>query len=144
MEKVGKEVAHVFKNEKTPFVVIEVDEKAYQKATDDGFLCLNMNASNDEALKEAGIMNAKSLVAALGSDADNLYVTLSAKSLRPDIFVVARVDNEESEPKIKKEPELTGRCHHNGIGGRRLALLTLKPLVVDFIDYNDGPSGSRI
>jgi len=131
--KVGKEVAHVFKNEKTPFVVIEVDEKAYQKATDDGFLCLNMNASNDEALKEAGIMNAKSLVAALGSDADNLYVTLSAKSLRPDIFVVARVDNEESEPKLKRAGADRTMSPY-GIGGRRLALLTLKPLVVDFID----------
>ena len=83
--KVGKEVARVFKNEKTPFVVIESDEKTCAKATSDGFLCLNMNAANDEALKEAGIMTAKALVAALGSDADNLYVTLSAKSLRPDI-----------------------------------------------------------
>ena len=64
--KVGKEVARVFKNEKTPFVVIESDEKACAKANSDGFLCLNMNASNDEALKEAGIMAAKSLVAALG------------------------------------------------------------------------------
>lgn len=100
--KVGKEVARVFANEQTPFVVIESDEKAYNKATEDGFLCLNTNASNDEALKEAGIMNAKSLVAALGSDADNLYVTLSAKSLKPDIFVVARVDNEESEAKLKR------------------------------------------
>ena len=100
--KVGKEVARVFANEQTPFVVIESGEKAYNKATDDGFMCLNTNASNDEALKEAGIMNAKSLVAALGSDADNLYVTLSAKSLKPDIFVVARVDNEESEAKLKR------------------------------------------
>ena len=46
--------------------------------------------------------SAKSLVAALGSDADNLYVTLSAKSLKPDIFVVARIDNEESEAKLKR------------------------------------------
>ncbi|MGA7843016.1 MAG: potassium channel family protein, partial [Dehalococcoidales bacterium] len=92
--KVGKEVAHVFKNEKTPFVIIERDEKACERAVANGFLCLNMNAATDEALKEAGIMNAKSLVAALGSDADNLYVTLSAKSLKPDIFVVARIDNE--------------------------------------------------
>ena len=131
--KVGKEVAHVFKNEKTPFVVIESDEKAYAKANADGFLCLNMNAANDEALKEAGIMNAKSLVAALGSDADNLYVTLSAKSLRPDIFVVARIDAEESEAKLKRAGADRTMSPY-GIGGRRLAMMTLKPLVVDFID----------
>ena len=92
--KVGKEVARVFANEQTSFVVIESDEKVYNKATDDDFLCLNTNASNDETLKEAGIMNAKQLVAALGSDADNLYVTLSAKSLikarRAEFHVLAR------------------------------------------------------
>ena len=131
--KVGKEVARVFKNEKTPFVVIESDEKTCAKATSDGFLCLNMNAANDEALKEAGIMTAKALVAALGSDADNLYVTLSAKSLRPDIFVVARIDNEESEAKLKRAGADRTMSPY-GIGGRRLAMMTLKPLVVDFVD----------
>ena len=131
--KVGKEVARVFENEKSPFVVIESDEKACARATSDGFLCLNMNAANDEALKEAGIMTAKSLVAALGSDADNLYVTLSAKSLRPDIFVVARVDNEESEAKLKRAGADRTMSPY-GIGGRRLAMMTLKPLVVDFVD----------
>ena len=131
--KVGKEVARVFANEKVPFVVIESDEKACAKAADDGFLCLNTNASNDEALKDAGIMNAKSLVAALGSDADNLYVTLSAKSLRPDIFVVARIDNEESEAKLKRAGADRTMSPY-GVGGRRLAMMTLKPLVVDFVD----------
>ena len=131
--KVGKEVARVFKNEKTPFVVIESDEKTCAKATSDGFLCLNMNAVNDEALKEAGIMTAKALVAALGSDADNLYVTLSAKSLKPDIFVVSRIDNEESEAKLKRAGADRTMSPY-GIGGRRLAMMTLKPLVVDFVD----------
>ena len=131
--KVGKEVAHVFKDEKTPFVVIEQDEKACNRATTDGFLCVNMNAANDEGLKEAGIMSAKALVAALGSDADNLYVTLSAKSLRPDIFVVARIDNDESEGKLKRAGADRTMSPY-GIGGRRLAMMTLKPLVVDFID----------
>jgi voltage-gated potassium channel len=138
--KVGKEVAHVFKNENTPFVVIEADEKACAKAASDGFLCLNMNASNDEALKEAGIMNAKSLVAALGSDADNLYVTLSAKSLKPDIFVVARIDNEESEAKLKRAGADRTMSPY-GIGGRRLAMMTLKPLVVDFVDTTMNSQG---
>ena len=131
--KVGKEVARVFENEKTPFVVIDSDEKACARATSDGILCVNMNAVNDEALKEAGIMNAKSLVATLGSDADNLYVTLSAKSLKPDIFIVARIDNEESEAKLKRAGADRTMSPY-GIGGRRLAMLTLKPLVVDFID----------
>ena len=141
--KVGKEVARVFANEKAPFVIIESDEKAYIKATDDGFLCLNTNASNDEALKDAGIMNAKSLVAALGSDADNLYVTLSAKSLRPDIFVVARVDNEESETKLKRAGADRTMSPY-GVGGRRLAMMTLKPLVIDFVETTLDRQGHEI
>jgi voltage-gated potassium channel len=131
--KVGKEVAHVFVNEKTPFVVIESDEKACANAIAAGILCINMNATSDEALKEAGINEAKSLVAALGSDADNLYITLSAKSLKPDIFIVARVDNEESEAKMVRAGADRTMSPY-GIGGRRLAMMTLKPLVVDFID----------
>jgi voltage-gated potassium channel len=131
--KVGKEVARVFINEKTPFVVVESDEKACARAVAAGILCINMNATSDEALKEAGILEAKSLVAALGSDADNLYITLSAKSLKPDIFIVARVDNEESEAKlIRAGADRTMSPY--GIGGHRLAMMTLKPLVVDFID----------
>lgn len=131
--KVGKEVARVFQSEGTPFVIIEADEQASALATKNGFLVVNMNATNDEALKEAGVMDAQSLVSALGSDADNLYVTLSAKSLKPDIFIVSRVDSEESESKLKRAGADRTMSPY-GIGGRRLAMLTLKPLVVDFID----------
>jgi voltage-gated potassium channel len=94
-------------------------------------------------LKDAGILNAKSLVAALGSDADNLYVTLFAKSLRPDIFVVARVDNEESEAKLKRAGADRTMSPY-GIGGRRLAMMTLKPLVVDFIDTTMNHQGHEL
>jgi voltage-gated potassium channel len=62
-----------------------------------------------------------------------LYVTLSAKSLKPDIFVVARIDNEESEAKLKRAGADRTMSPY-GIGGRRLAMMTIKPLVVDFVD----------
>jgi voltage-gated potassium channel len=76
---------------------------------------------------------AKGLVAALDSDADNLYLTLSAKAMRPEIFVVARGSNEESEAKLKRAGADRIILPYR-IGGRRMALLTLRPLVVDFID----------
>ena len=94
---------------------------------------MNKNATNDETLKEAGILRAQALVATLGSEAGNLYVTLSAKSLSPDIFIVARVDNEESEAKLKRAGADRTMSPY-GVGGRRLAMLTLKLLVVDFVD----------
>lgn len=141
--KVGKVVANVFESEGMPFVVIEADEKACATALSGGRLCLNKNATSDEALKEAGILHAQALVAAMGSDADNLYVTLSAKSLRPDIFVVARIDNEESEAKLKRAGADRTMSPY-GVGGRRLAMLTLKPLVVDFVDTTMDRQGREL
>lgn len=131
--KVGQEVARVFENEGTKFVVIESSEVIAHKATEDGHLCIRGDATRDEVLKEAGIVRARALVAALSSDADNLYVTLSAKELHPDIFVVARMDNEASESKFKHAGANRTMSPY-GIGGRRLAMLTLRPLVVDFVD----------
>ena len=91
------------------------------------------NAASDDILNEAGINKTKALIAALGSDADNLYVTLSARVSRPDIFVVARVSAEESESKLKQAgADRIISPHRNA--GRRMAMLTLRPRVVDFID----------
>jgi len=131
--RVGREVARVFESEGTPFVVIELDQEAANRAADNGYLCLHGNATTDEALNEAGIQRARGLVAALGSDADNLYVTLSAKEMRPDLFVVARASAEESEAKLKRAGADRIILPYR-IGGRRMAMLTLRPLVVDFID----------
>lgn len=131
--KVGREVAHVFENEGTKFVVIESNGEIAQKATADGSLCIQGDATRDNVLKGAGIVKARALVAALSSDADNLYVTLSAKELNSNIFVVARMDNEASESKFKHAGANRTMSPY-GIGGRRLAMLTLRPLVVDFVD----------
>ncbi|MFC1961545.1 potassium channel family protein [Chloroflexota bacterium] len=90
------------------------------------------NATSDEVLREADIERAKGLVAALGNDVDNIYITLSAKSMRPDILVVARVSAEASESKLKRADADRIISPHQ-IAGRRMALLTLHPLVVDFI-----------
>ena len=72
-------------------------------------------------------------MAALGSDADNLYITLSTKGMRPDLFVVARANAEESEAKLKRAGADRAILPYR-IGGRRMAILTLRPLVVDFVD----------
>jgi voltage-gated potassium channel len=141
--KVGQEVARVFRGEGVPFVVVESDINAFQKCSADGHLCVHGDATVDETLEEAGIKSAKSLVAALATDADNLYLTMTAKSLRPDLFIVARVYNEESEPKLRRAgASRTMSPYH--VGGRRLAMMTLRPLVVDFIDTAMGSQGRRL
>lgn len=131
--RVGQEVARVFESEGTSFVIIELDQGAAAGAVNDGFLCLAGNATSDDVLNKAGIQQARALVAALGSDADNLYITLSAKVLRPDLFVVARASGQEAESKLKRAgADRIISPHQNA--GRRMAMLTLRPLVVDFVD----------
>lgn len=131
--QVGREVALTLSEEKVPFVVIDSDEESVKRAAEDGCLSLRGNASNDEALEEAGIRQARGLVAALGDDADNIFVTLSAKGLRHDLLVVARASAEESESKLRRAGAdrviLPLR-----LGGRRMAMIALHPLVVDFVE----------
>ena len=131
--RVGQEVARVFESEGVAFVIIDENEETIAKATENGYLSLHGEATNDDILEEAGIQKAKGLVTALDSDADNLYLTLSAKAMRPELFVVARGSNEESETKVKRAGADRIILPYR-IGGRRMALLTLRPLVVDFID----------
>ena len=131
--RVGQEAAKVFESEGVAFVIIDENEETIAKAIENGYLSLHGEATNDDILKEAGMQKAKGLVAALDSDADNLYLTLSAKVVRPELFVVARGSNEESEAKLKRAGADRIILPYR-IGGRRMALLTLRPLVVDFID----------
>jgi len=131
--RVGREAARVFQEEKSPFVVIDYDKGAIAKAAEDGYLHLMGNATNDDVLKEAGILHARGLVAATGSDADNVFIALSARELRPDIFITARAGAPESEAKLKRAGA-DRTIYPHVLGGRRLAMLALRPLVVDFVD----------
>ena len=131
--RVGQEIARTFSEEKASFVVIENNEERLTKAERDGYLCLLGDATSDETLKKAGITRARGLVAALGSDTDNTYITLSARGLRPDLLIEARSSSEEAEVKLKRAGADRVISPHL-IGGHRMAMLALRPAVVDFID----------
>jgi voltage-gated potassium channel len=131
--RVGQEIARTFSEERVPFVVIENNEERVAKVENDGYLCLFADATSDEVLKEAGIERANVLVAALGSDADNTYITLSARGLQPDLFIEARGSSGEAEVKLKRAGADRVISPHI-IGGHRMAMLALRPAVVDFID----------
>jgi voltage-gated potassium channel len=95
--------------------------------------CVLGDISDDEVLRAAGIQRARALVAALDGDADNVYVTLSARALRPDLVIIARARSDESTSKLRRagadrvvNPQL--------IGGRRMAAFALQPDVADFLD----------
>jgi len=131
--KVGKQVAREFARVKSPFIVIENDPEVALECKVDGLLYLQGDASDSEVLKTAGIEKAQGLVAAVDTDAENVFVTLTARELNPNIFIVARSNREESEEKLIKagaDRVITPTA----IGGRRMAALLTRPLVCDYLD----------
>lgn len=131
--RVGEDIARTFKEEGVPFVVIDNRPDGIERAEQADYLNLQGDAANDEVLKEAGIEQARGLVAAVGADADNTYITLSARVLCPDLFIEARASSEEAEIKLKRAGADRVVLPYS-IGARRMAMLALRPGVVDFID----------
>lgn len=131
--RVGEEIARTFKAEEVPFVIIDNRPECIARIEEAGYLCLQGDATKDDVLREAGIERARGLVAAVGSDADNTYITLSARELCPDLFIEARASSEEAGTKLKRAGADRIVFPHR-IGGRRMAMLALRPAVVDFID----------
>jgi len=138
--RVGEEIGREFKERRILFVVVESNPEAIERAKERGFLIIEGDATQDSTLFEAGIGRARCLLAASDSDAGNTYIVLTAKAVRPDIMVVARAGHPENQAKMLRagadrviSPYL--------IGGRRMALSALQPLVVDFVDTLVGVSG---
>jgi voltage-gated potassium channel len=140
--RVGREVAARFMQEGVKFVVIDHDEDAIKKAQEKECLYILGDTGNDSVLKEAGIEKAKGIVVATGDDAENILITLSARALRPDIFVVARSSNMETEPKLRKVGADRVISPHT-IGGRRMAYLALRPASVELVDMLIGGMGEE-
>jgi voltage-gated potassium channel len=131
--RVGQYIAMDLAGAGARFVIIEKDPKVADEALEMGFTVIKSDATDDETLKAAGIERAKGLVTALSSDAENLYVTLTARELCPHLFIVSRCNNEESEPKLRRAGSDRVISPHS-IGGRRMAAMLLKPLVWDYLD----------
>ncbi len=131
--RVGQHIADDLKDAGVDFVIIERDAAAAEKANGLGFLVIKDDATNDETLRQAGIESARGLVSALSSDAENLYITLTARELCPHLFIVSRCDSEESESKLRRAGADRVISPHS-IGGRRMAAMLLKPTVWDYLD----------
>ena len=131
--RIGSFIAREFNAEDVPFVVVEKDPERIKLIGEDGFLYVEGDATDDEILTSAGIERAKCLVAATGSDADNLYITLSTRSLNPSIYILSRAAEEGAERKLLSaganrvvSPYL--------IGAARMLNAVLRPNIVEFVD----------
>ncbi|WP_224412380.1 potassium channel family protein [Oscillatoria salina] len=131
--RMGRYIALEFQSENIPFVVVDSQVEQIEEAQNLGFVVVQGDATLDEFLLKAGIERAICLVAALGSDAENLYTILSAKTLNREIRAIARASTEEAVQKLQRagadvvvSPYITG--------GKRLAAAALRPQVMDFVD----------
>jgi voltage-gated potassium channel len=132
--QMGRETAKTLRDEGIQFVVIDYNQQAIARAIEDNCpYYIQGNATEEDVLVEAGVRHARALVAAVGSDADNTFITLSAKGLLPELLVVSRASAEESEAKLRRAGASRVVLPLR-LGGRRLGMLALHPLVVDFIE----------
>ncbi|UCH86282.1 MAG: potassium channel protein [Dehalococcoidia bacterium] len=131
--RVGQEIARDLAARRVPFVIIDSNPEAIESARKQDCLLVEGDATSDAALIEAGIQRAQCLLAASDSDTGNTYIVLTAKALNPGLFVVARVGQPASTtPMLRAGADRVISPY--SIGGRRMALSALQPLVVDFID----------
>ena len=131
--RVGRTVAREFRARDVPFVIVEVDAAHAQWAIDEGILVVIGSGHSEEVLEKARIQRARGLVAAVTSDAENLYIVLTARGLRPDLKIIARTSEEEAIPKMLRAGASQVLSPYHFIGHRIVQLL-LKPNVLDFID----------
>jgi len=131
--RVGRAAAWELQRAGVPFVIVDRDPERLDGAVRLGMLALNADSTRDQTLLEAGVARARGLIAALTTDADNLFVILSAKTLNARLLVAARAGEEEAEEKLRRAgADVVFTPYSNA--GHQLALSLLRPHVVQFLD----------
>ena len=131
--RMGSYISRELRNASVSYIIIEKDEHLREKLERENYLYLYGNASEDEVLIEAGVKKARGLVAVVASDADNVYITLTARQLNPNLFILARSTNESSERKLQQAGANKVISPYQ-MGAVRMVQAILRPAVLDFIE----------
>ena len=142
---VGREVAQELKRAGMPFVIVDIDPARSELGRDETVLFVAGHAEDDEVLVEAGIHNAKGLIAVLREDALNVFVVLSARQANPDLTIVARAAEERTIGKLITAGADRVMSPYQ-LAGRRIASVLLRPSIVDFLDVvvGEGEAAMRL
>jgi voltage-gated potassium channel len=131
--RIGGYICSQFKGERLPFVLIERDEHVIQGIEEEGLVYIKGDATDEKTLIDAGVERAKALITAVASDADNLYITLTARGLNPNLYILSRASEEKAERKLISagankvvSPYL--------IGAHRMAMAIIRPAVVELME----------
>lgn len=131
--RVGQFVAAELAREGTPFIIIDRDDAAVDSCQQKGYQVIQGNAASEETLEKAGIARAKALIAAVNSDAENVFIVLTVRSIREDIRIISRSNYEESFAKLQK----AGADHvisPYALAGNKMVHTISRPQVSQFID----------
>lgn len=132
--RIGKEICKILQEHHRPFIVIEKDEEESKSLDELQYMRLEGDAADDDVLQSAGIDRAKGLVSVVASDADNLYITLTARGLNPSLYIMARSSGGPGVQTKLKRAGASKVISPYSIGARRMAHLIVRPTVSDFID----------
>jgi len=131
--RVGRQIARELKREGASFVVIDVNQASLDVAIADHHLVVKGNATDDEVLNRAGIDRARALITAIAEDAENIFVPLSARAMRPDLPIVARANYEDTIAKLSPAGA-TRVVSPYTMAGQQMAMLAVRPGAVDFVE----------
>jgi len=130
--RIGSIIATELHQQGVPLVVIERDPDRVRQAIERGWLALEADASREDVLAHAGIHRARGLIAAVGTDAENVFTVLTARVMRPDLFIIARVESDDAEHKLRRAGADRVISPYQ-IGATHMVQTALRPAVVDFV-----------
>lgn len=130
--RVGRQVAMEFRRRQVSFVVIERTDSTIERLVEDDTPFVQGDATDEDTLRKAGILSAKTLISTLPEEAQNVYLTLTARDMNRDLNIIARADYDGGEKKlIRAGADHVVTPHIQG--GIRMAMASLRPNVVDFM-----------
>ncbi len=141
--RVGRNASYELQRAKAPFLIVDRSEQRVERAIHAGMVAVVADATRDDSLREAGVLRARGLIAALPSDAENLFIILSAKTLNTKLTVVTRASEEEAEEKLRRAGADTVFAPYT-MAGHRLAQALIRPHVVEFLQFVTGGVGIKI
>lgn len=131
--RIGSIICKGLTRKAIPLMVIEKDEQVQEQLEEDEILYLQGDATHEETLLEAGIAKAKGLVSVVSSDAENVYICLTARGLSPRLYILSRAEDEASERKLLRAGANKVILPYI-LGGRRMVQAIIRPTVSDFLE----------
>ena len=131
--RIGEIIARQLKERRIPVVIIENKAENLSRLEESGYYVVAGDATREEVLQEAGIDRARRLVAVVSTDADNVHIVLTARSLKPGLYIVARAEESGAEKKLLRAGADRVESPYE-MGGRKMAHAILRPTVTTFME----------